>query len=92
MFDALVTSPTLPCAEKVHTIKHTKNIFLQLFEDQKPLNSYLSNSEDPDEMPNNVVFHQDLRCLLRLKSEKNYNIIQKIITFDLSISRGIRHF
>ena len=27
----------------------------------------LPNSEDPDEMPHNVVFYQDLHCLLRQK-------------------------
>ena len=26
----------------------------------------LANSEDPDEMPHNVAFHQGLHCLLRL--------------------------
>ena len=25
----------------------------------------LANSEDPDEMPHNVAFHQGLHCLLR---------------------------
>ena len=33
----------------------------------KPGNPYggtLENSEDPDEMPQNVAFHQDLHCLL----------------------------
>ena len=43
----------------------------------------LANSEDPDEMPHNVAFHQDLHCLLRQNrsSEKemqyvfgNYNL------------------
>ena len=32
-----------------------------------------TNSEDPDEMPHNVAFHQGLHCLLRSylqKSEK----------------------
>ena len=27
----------------------------------------LANSEDPDEMQHDAVFHQGLRCLLRLK-------------------------
>ena len=31
-----------------------------------------TNSEDPDEMPHDVAFHQGLHCLLRLKK---YNII-----------------
>ena len=29
--------------------------------------SILANSEDPDEMPQNMAFHQHLPCLLRLK-------------------------
>ena len=35
----------------------------------------LANSEDPDEMPHDVAFHQDLHCLLKQKqsSEKKYN-------------------
>ena len=28
----------------------------------------LANSEDPDEMPLNVAFHQGLHCLLRQKT------------------------
>ena len=29
--------------------------------------STLANSEDPDEMPQNVAFHLGLHCLLRFK-------------------------
>ena len=41
-----------------------------------------TNSEDPDEMPHNVAFHQDLHCLLRknLSSEKEIQYLFKIIT------------
>ena len=35
------------------------------FDDWKPLlMGTLANSEDPDEMPHKVAFHQDLHCLL----------------------------
>ena len=30
----------------------------------KPYTSAFTNSEDPDEMPQNVAFNQDLHCLL----------------------------
>ena len=35
------------------------------FEDQKPKNSTMTNSEDTEEMLNKVAFHQDLHCFLR---------------------------
>ena len=43
----------------------------------------LTNSEDPDEMQQNAVFHQGLHCLQRLKrssDEKNKQYFYKIIT------------
>ena len=41
----------------------------------------LANSEDPDEMPHNVAFHQGLHCLLRLNrsSEKEIQYFKKKI-------------
>ena len=46
----------------------------------------LGNSEDPDEMPQKVAFHQALHCLLRQigSSEKKYSFLE-IITCDPSI-------
>ena len=37
----------------------------------------LTNSEDPDEMPHNTVFHQGLHCLLRQNpsSEKEWKLL-----------------
>ena len=35
---------------------------------------YFANSEDPDEMLHNVVFHQVLHCLLRQKQFKEKEI------------------
>ena len=45
------------------------------------------NSEDPEEMPHNVAFHQGLHCLPRQhqSSEKKYNMFLEIITCDPSI-------
>ena len=47
----------------------------------------LANSEDPDEMPHNVAFHQGLHSLLRQNrsSEKEIQYFIKIITCDPSI-------
>ena len=47
----------------------------------------LANSEDPDEMPHNVAFHQGLHCLLRQNqsSEKEMQYFLEIITCDTSI-------
>ena len=47
----------------------------------------LANSVDPDEMPQNVAFHQGLHCLLRqnLSSEKEVQYSLEIITCDPSI-------
>ena len=44
----------------------------------------VTNSEDPDEMPQNVAFHQGLNCLLRqkLSSEKEMQFYFEIITCD----------
>ena len=43
-----------------------------------------ANSEDPDEMPQNVAFHQGLHCLLRqtCSSEKDVQYYLEIITYD----------
>ena len=47
----------------------------------------LTNSEDPDEMPHNVVFHRGLHCLLRQKqsSEKGIKYYSEIISCDPSL-------
>ena len=47
----------------------------------------LANSEDPDEMPHNVAFHQGLHNLLRQKrsSEKEIQFYLEIITCNPSI-------
>ena len=45
----------------------------------------LANSEDPDEMPLNVAFHQSLHCLLKRSSEKEIKFLGLIITCDPSI-------
>ena len=46
----------------------------------------LANSEDPDEMPQNVAFHQGLHYLLRQKwsSEKEIQYVLDIIACDPS--------
>ena len=44
------------------------------FVDWKPLNGYLANSEDPDEMPLNAAFHQGLHCLLSQNSSSEKEI------------------
>ena len=48
------------------------------------LNVTLANNEDPDEMPQNAIIHQDLHCLLRSKqssgTEVHLNLI--ILTCD----------
>ena len=46
-----------------------------------------TNSEDPDEMPHYVAFHQGLHCLIRQQqySEKDIQFYLKIITCDPSI-------
>ena len=57
-------------------------LFLNPFCTVDPLRKILANSEDPDEMPQKVAFHQGLHCLLRQKSifqERNTeNIILKL--------------
>ena len=46
----------------------------------------LSNSVDPDEIPNDMAFHWGLLCLLRHKrSSEKYNFHLEIITCDLSL-------
>ena len=47
----------------------------------------LANSEDPDEVPHNVAFHQGLHCLLsqNRSSEKEIQYVLEIITCDPSI-------
>ena len=54
--------------------KHECLWFNKPFEDQKHLNVTLAKSEDPDEMPHDVAFHQGLHCLL------NQNPFLEIIT------------
>ena len=46
-----------------------------------PQNGYF-DSEDPDEMPHNVAFHQGLHCLLRQNRSSNRG---KYTIFDPSI-------
>ena len=50
----------------------------------------LAKSEDPDEMPLNVAFHQGLHCLLRQNqsSEKKYVIFLELNTCDPIIYKG----
>ena len=38
----------------------------------------LANSEDPDEMPHKVAFHQGLHCLLRQKRSSEKYVFQKL--------------
>ena len=40
---------------------------LNLLQTENPLNRNLVNSEDPDEMSQNAMFHQGLHCLLKTK-------------------------
>ena len=40
---------------------------------------YFTNSEDQDEMPHNVTFHQELHCLLKQKSSSDKKIHLKEI-------------
>ena len=49
--------------------------------------SFLTNSEDPDEMPHYDAFHQGLHCLLRKKVpfEKETQFYLEIISSDPSI-------
>ena len=42
----------------------------------------LTNSEDQDEMPHDVAFHQGMHCLLRQKINRERSIFLEIITFD----------
>ena len=41
------------------------NNILKPFVVWKPLNKYLANREDPDEMPHGAVFRQGIHVLLR---------------------------
>ena len=52
--------------------------------------STLANSEDPDEMPHNVTFHQGVHCLLRhtQSSKKEIQYYLEIIICDPSIYRS----
>ena len=47
----------------------------------------LGNSEDPDEMPHNAAFHQDLHCFLKQNhsSEKETEYFWDIITSPLNM-------
>ena len=53
---------------------HRKDARFVFFEDQKPQNGYLANSEDPDEMPHHVAFHQGLHCVLRQNQSSEEDI------------------
>ena len=54
--------------------------------DRKPLNRYLANSEEPDEMPHNVAFHLGLHYLPRQNQSLEKEIcFLEIITSDPSI-------
>ena len=65
---------------------------------RNPRPGILTNSEDPDKMPYNAAFHQDLHCLLRQNpfSEKgiyfsgNYNLCL-IDHSDLTLSNFMRN-
>ena len=46
----------------------------------KPLNDRFANNEDQDKKLNNVVFHQDLHCLLRKIRFSDKNTFFKTIT------------
>ena len=47
---------------------------------KKPLNGYIINSEDPDEMPHYAAFHQGLHCKDKEDVQtKEYNIFFKSI-------------
>ena len=62
-------------------------LFLFRLETPKLLTGTMANSEDPDEMPHNMAFHQGLYCLQR-QNQSSETEIQKfleIITYDLSI-------
>ena len=39
--------------------------------------SNLANSENPDEMPHKMAFHQDLHCLLKQKKIKNIHVFRE---------------
>ena len=43
----------------------------------------LANSEDPDELPHKVAFHQGLHCLLKHKQSCNFCL--EIVTSDPSV-------
>ena len=49
----------------------------------------LANTEDPDEMPHTVAFHQGLHCFpleTKMMFRERNTILSEIITVDLSIS------
>ena len=66
----------------------------------------LANSEDPDEMQHNAVFHQGLHCLLRLKQLSGaeihhnletstcdpfkYKMCSPILTVSICMKKSIR--
>ena len=55
--------------------------------------STLANSEDPDEMPHNVAFHQGQHYLIRQKTifKEKIQYYLEIITFDPSINTMNHH-
>ena len=55
----------------IHNVKKplgTKGNTSQTFVDRPPKTGIMAIREDPDEMPQNVAFHQGLHCLLETKS------------------------
>ena len=52
-----------------------------------PLNEIIANTEDPDEIPQNALFHRCLHCLLRQSrsSELDIYYILEIVTCDPSM-------
>ena len=54
---------------------------------RNPSMDTLTNSEDPDEMPHNVAFHQGLHCLQRQNrsSENEIQYFLEILTCDPSM-------
>ena len=63
---------------KMTVLRLSKLIYLIPFEYWKPLNGYLANSEDPDEMQHNAAFHQGLHCLLISKLPSGIEIYHNL--------------
>ena len=50
---------------------------------RNPLTGTLANSEDPDEMPHDVAFHQGLHCLLRHNRSSEEEIQYFVLNYIL---------